>query len=102
MNFLLAICQRTEKKQTVEYGKISESDFNVAKNKAFLRTITPLDKSFLEKNDSNIEKNKAKDWENKHEKNKPIFEAWIKSGESLHVKNKLIRILQSNILIPKQ
>ena len=102
LNFLLAACQRAEKEKLTEYKKISESDSEVAENKAFLGTITLLNDSFSKKDNTNIDNNKAEDWKNKFRENKPTSEAWIRSGKSFGTKNKLIQILEGNALIPKQ
>lgn len=88
-------------RKIAEHRKILEYDSKVAKNEAFLETITPLDNFFLKKDNTNIDNNEAEDWEDKLEKNKSIFEAWIRSKESPYIKNKLIQILENNILIPK-
>lgn len=101
MNFLLAACQRAEEEKTVEQGRISESDSEIAENEAFIGVITPLDNSLSERDDTNIENNKADDWEDKPG-NEPISEAWIRSGKSPRAKSKLIQILEGDALIPKQ
>ena len=102
MNFLLATCQRAEKEEAAEHGRISESDSEVAENEVFLGTITPLDDSLSERDDTDIDNDEAEDWEDEPGENEPTSEAWIRSGESPRAKNKLIRILEGNALIPKQ
>lgn len=101
MNFLLAACQRAEEEKIVEQGRISESDSEIAENEAFIGVITPLDNSLSERDDTNIENNKADDWEDEPG-NEPISEAWIRSGENPRTKSKLIQILEGDALIPKQ
>lgn len=69
----MAICQRAKTEKTAKYWKILKFDFKVAKNKAFLGIITLLNNSLLDKNNINLNNNKANDWKNKLEKNKFIF-----------------------------
>ena len=101
LNFLLSVCQRVEEEEVAEQGKTSESDSEIAENEAFIGVITSLDDSLLERDDTDIENDKANDWEDKSE-NEPTSEAWIRSGASLYIKSKLIQILEGNVLIPKQ
>lgn len=62
---MLAAYQRAEEKKAAEHVKISESNSEVAENKAFLGTIIPLDDSFSERDNTDIDNNEAKDWEDK-------------------------------------
>ena len=68
----------------------------------FLRTITSLDDFILERDNTNIDNNEAENQKDKSGKNKPTSEVWIRSGESPYVKNKLIQILEGDVLISKQ
>lgn len=65
MNFLLAVCQRVEKEEIVEYRKISKFDFEIAENEVFIDAIISLDYFFLERDDTNIE-DKLDDWKDKN------------------------------------
>ncbi len=47
LDFLLAACQKAEEEEAAEHRKILESDFELAENKNFIDTITPLDDFFL-------------------------------------------------------
>ena len=67
-----------------------ESDSEVAENEAFLGTITPLDDSLSERDDTDIDNDEAENWEDEPGEYEPTSEAWIRSGENLHAKNKLI------------
>lgn len=71
-------------------------------NETFLGIITPLNDSFPERDDTNIDNNEAEDWEDKPEKNELTSKAWIRSRENPCAKNKLIQILKGNTLILKQ
>lgn len=66
-----------------------------------MSSITPLDHSLLEKDDTDIRNDKINNWEDEL-RNEPSSEAWIRSVESSYAKSKLIQILKSNTLIPKQ
>lgn len=59
MNFLLATCLRAEEEEAAEQGKISEFDFEIIENETFICTIIPLDDFFLERDNIDIENNKA-------------------------------------------
>lgn len=64
-----------EEEEAIEQGKILESDFKITKNGVFKGTITLLDGSLSERNNTDIEDNKADNWEDKPEENEPIFKA---------------------------
>ena len=105
LNFLLAACQRAEEEEAAEHEKISESNSEIAENEVFIGTIIPSDDSSSERDDTDIE-DEADDWEDgntgEQEHNPETGASWIRSGESLRAKNKLIRILEGDALIPKQ
>lgn len=61
MDFLFAACQKAEEEKAVERRRISESDFKVAENEVFIGTITPLDDSLSERDDTDIDDNEADD-----------------------------------------
>lgn len=48
-----------DKKKVVEYWKFSESDFEFTKNESFIDIIKLLEDFFSEKNNTNIDYNKA-------------------------------------------
>ena len=88
----------------MKHRKISESNSEIAENEFFIGTIILLDDFFLKKDDTNIE-DEADDWEDKNtekqEHKSQTGGSWIRLGESLYAKNKLIQILEGNTLISK-
>ena len=70
----MAACQRAEEEKTAEHRRISESDFKVVGNKAFMGIITPLDDFLSKRDDTNIENNELNDWKDELGENKPISE----------------------------
>lgn len=80
-NFLLATCYRAKKEEIVEQRKILESDFEIAKNEAFINIIMLMDNFFSEKHNIDIKNNEEDEWEDKHG-NEPTSDAWIRSRQS--------------------
>lgn len=82
--------QGVEEEKPAEHRKNPKSNSKVAKNGVFIDTIGSLDNSPLERDNTDIKNSEADDWEEKPKENEPTSEAWIRSGENLCTKKKLI------------
>lgn len=79
-----------KEEKAAEQRKISKSNSKITENEAFINIITHLDNSILERNNINVEDNKADNWKDKPRQNELISKAWIRSGKSPCAKSKLI------------